>query len=182
MGVVIGVGGIGGYRYWQHVQETTAEKASDIYADMMQALGSSDAENVELHAGQLIAEYADTEYALMAHLAMARQQVALERFDQARDSLQQALDKAGDDPVGYLAKTRLAAVQLQLQEYDQALATLSADYPEEFTATVAELKGDVLAQQGKLNEAAAAYRDAMQAGPANGEFVQQKLEDLGVSG
>lgn len=184
LGVVIGVGSIGGYRYWDHVQETTAEQASDYYSEMMTALGASDSENVELYAGRLISEFGGTEYALLAHLALARHHVSQEAFEPARDSLQQALEKAGTDPIGYVARTRLATVQLQLQEYDQAMSTLSADYPAEFAAVVAELKGDVLAQQGKLSEAAEAYRDAMQAepGPANGEFVQQKLEDLGVAG
>ncbi|MEM7562376.1 MAG: tetratricopeptide repeat protein [Pseudomonadota bacterium] len=184
LGIVIGVGGIGGYRYWDYVQETTAEQASDYYSQMMSALGSADSENVELYAGRLISEFDGTEYALLAYLALARHQVSQDAFEQAQDSLQQALEKAGTDPIGFVARTRLAMVQLQLQEYDQAMSTLSADYPAEFAAVVAELKGDVLAQQGKLSEAAEAYRNAMQAdpGPANGEFVQQKLEDLGVAG
>jgi predicted negative regulator of RcsB-dependent stress response len=47
-----------------------------------------------------------------------------------------------------------------------------------------ELKGDIYAQQGKTEEAATAYRRALSAtpGPANGEFLQQKLDDLGTTG
>ena len=47
-----------------------------------------------------------------------------------------------------------------------------------------ELKGDIYAQQGKNDEAAIAYRKALSAtpGPANGDFLRQKLDDLGTTG
>jgi predicted negative regulator of RcsB-dependent stress response len=65
-----------------------------------------------------------------------------------------------------------------------ALVTLSIEFPPAFSAGVDELKGDIYAQQGKIDEAANAYREALSAtpGPANGEFLQQKLDDLGTTG
>ena len=46
------------------------------------------------------------------------------------------------------------------------------------------MKGDIYAQQGKFDEADSAYREALSAtpGPPNGEFLQQKLDDLGTTG
>ena len=184
LGVVIGVGGIGGYRYWQYAQETTAEQASLQFTKMIDALNAADDDSLEIHANKLIQEYSDTEYALMAHLALAKQHVKQGEFELAESSLQQVIGSAAQEPLAYLARTRLAAVQLQKQQFDQALSTLSIDFPGEFAASVGELRGDIYASQGNTSEAANAYRNALEAdpGPADGEFLRQKLDDLGSPG
>ena len=180
-GVVIGVGGLSGFRYWQHLQEVTAEQASHVYNEMIEALTSSDQGDVQEHAQQLIAEYSDTEYAQIARLAMARVHVENGALDQAEDYLQQVVGSSAQQPLAYVARTRLAAVQMQSGQLDAALGTLTIEFPGEFAARVAELRGDILAQQGKTSEAIEAYRVAQQAnpGPANPEFLRQKLSDLG---
>ena len=57
-------------------------------------------------------------------------------------------------------------------------------FPDEFAARAAELRGDIFALQGKSAEAIEAYRKAQQTvpGPANVEFLQRKLDDLGSNG
>ena len=181
LGIVIGVGGIGGYNYWLHMQETTASEASGHYSQMLQALEADAEEDVQQQADILLADYSSTEYALMAHLALARMHVDNGDFDAAAGALQQVIGSAAQQPLAYLARTRLAAVQIQLQQYDQAINTLSIDFPEQFAALVDELRGDALASQGKTAEAVAAYRKAQNADPqpANPEFLRQKLNDLG---
>ena len=51
----------------------------------------------------------------------------------------------------------LPQLQIQLEQYDQALATLNVpSFPSQFTAAVVdELRGDALAMQGKKDEAIA---------------------------
>ena len=180
-GIIIGVGGIGGYNYWQHVQETTAAEASDHYTQMIDALGANDGETLRQHADILIADYAATEYALLAQLALARHHVDNDEFDAAATALQQVVGSAAQQPLAYIARTRLAAVQIQLEQFEQALATLAVDFPQEFVALVDELRGDALAIQGKTDAAIAAYRKAQLASPANPDFLRQKLNDLGSS-
>ena len=183
-GVIIGVGGLFGYRYWIDLQEATAEAASAQFVQMMEALKSSDNAAVTERAELLISEYADTEYATLARFALARNLVDKGNYDQAQTQLEQIIGTVGDAPLGYLARKRLASVQLQLAQLDQALVTLSVKFPSAFGAGVDELRGDIYAQQGKIDEAADAYREALSAipGPANSEFLQQKLDDLGVTG
>ncbi len=184
LGVIIGVGGIAGFNYWNHMQDTNAAQASSHFTRMMGALESGNADELEREAEILVRDFAATDYALMAHLALARQQVENGAFEQAEQSLQQVVGSAGQKPLAYIARIRLAAVQLEQQRHEQALTTLSADFPEEFLARVDELRGDAYAQQGKTGEAIAAYRKAQTAapGPANAEFLQQKLDDLGARG
>ena len=181
-GIIIGVGGIGGYNYWNHWQETTAAEASRHFSQMIEALEAKDDDTVQRQAELLIDDYASTDYALMAQLALASSHVGNSEFDKAELALQQAVGIAADKPLAYIARTRLAAVQIQQERYDQALATLAFEFPQEFSARADELRGDAYALQGKVAEAIAAYRKAQSSvpGPANGEFLQQKLDDLGA--
>jgi len=183
-GIVIGVGGLGGYRYWDHLQKTTAEQASSHFTQMIEALDSKNNDDLQQHAQMLIDEYSSTEYALMAQFAMAKNYISNKEFDKAEQSLRQVVGSAGQEPLGYLARTRLASVQMQREQFDQALSTLESEFPPSFAAGVDELRGDILARQGKTAAAQVAYRRAQQAqpGPANVEFLRQKIEDLGVAG
>lgn len=182
-GIIIGVGGIGGYNYWVHVQETSAAKASSHFTQMIDALAADDSEGLQQQADILIADHASTDYALMAHLALARSHVSKDEFEQAEAALQQVVGSAGQRPLAYVARTRLAAVQLQTGQYEQALTTLAVEFPNEFAALADELRGDIFAAQGKDGEAIEAYRKAQLAEPkpANVEFLRQKLDDLGDS-
>ena len=132
----------------------------------------------------LISDYSDTEYAFLARFALARSLAESGEYEQAQTQLEQIIGSVGDAPLGFLARKRLALIQLQLAQPEQALATLSVEFPPAFSAGVNELKGDIYAQQGEIDEAASAYREALSAtpGPANGEFLQQKLDDLGTTG
>ena len=183
-GIVIGVGGLGGYRYWDHVQKTTAEQASSHFTQMIEALDASNSDDVQQHARALIDEYSTTEYAVMAHFAMAKSYLSNREYEKAEESLRQVVGSAGQEPLGYLARTRLAAVQMQRELYDQAIMTLQIDFPGSFAARVDELRGDIYSRQGNSAAAIQAYRKAQQGtpGPANIEFLQQKLEDLGTTG
>lgn len=181
LGIVIGIGGIGGYNYWIYMQETTASEASGHYTEMLDALETDDDDQVQQHADILVADYGSTEYAMMAHLALARLHVENGDFAVSVEALQHVIGSAGQEPLGYIARTRLAAVQIQTEQYDQALSTLSVEFPDQFSAMADELRGDALARQGKTDEAVAAYRKAQNGDPqpAHPEFLRQKLNDLG---
>ena len=152
LGIVIGVGGIGGYNYWVHVQETTAAKASGHFTQMIDALAADDSEGLQQQADILIANHASTDYALMAHLALARNHAANAEFEQAEAALQQVVGSAAQRPLAYVARTRLAAVQLQTGQYDQALTTLAVEFPDEFAALSNELRGDILLCRARMKK------------------------------
>lgn len=181
-GIVIGVGGLFSYRYWIDYQETNAEEASTHFIQMVGAIESGDNEVADKQANSLLNDYGSTEYAIMARFALAKSLVEAENYEKAQHHLQQVIGNAGDSPLTFVARKRLAAVQLQMANFDQGLKTLSIDFPVQFEASIEELKGDLYASQGNKAEAASAYRKAQQStpGPANAEFLQQKLDDLGM--
>jgi len=184
LGIVIGVGGIGGYNYWMHVQETAAAEASSHYTELTAALAGGNNDSVQKQADILLSDYASTNYALIGQLALAKSLVANGDFEKAEAALQQVVGNAAQKPIAFVARSRLAAVQAQSGQYDAALASLAIEFPSEFAAGVEELRGDIYALQGKSAEAIEAYRKAQLADPqpANTEFLQQKLDDLGGRG
>ncbi len=183
-GIIIGVGGLFSYRYWVDMKEAEAERASSHFAQMIESLEAGDSTSVSRQAEILIADYSTTEYAILARFALVRSFVESEEYNLAQQQLEQIIGTAAQDPLGFLARKRLAAIQLQTASLDQALATLAVDFPAAFNASVDELRGDIYARQGKLIEAADAYRKAQRGvpGPSNATFLQQKLDDLGVTG
>jgi predicted negative regulator of RcsB-dependent stress response len=181
-GIVIGVGSLIGYRYWIDYQETNAEQASSHFIQMVDAIESGNNSVADDQANTLLNQYASSEYATMARFALAKTRVEDEDFEKAQHHLKQVIGEGGDSPLSYVARKRLATVQLQMTDYDQALKTLSIDFPEQFAASIEELRGDLYAIQGKKAKAADAYRKAQksQPAPANADFLQQKLDDLGM--
>lgn len=183
-GVIIGVGGLFGYRYWVDYQNDQAEQASLQFDQMVDAIGAGENDTAIGHAENLLGDFSGTDYAIMARFALARIYVDRGDFAKAREQLQAVVGTADNQPLGFIARKRLAAVQLQMSNADQALSTLSVDFPVEFSAGVEELKGDIYSEQGKKDEAAEAYRKALNAtpGPVDRRFLQQKLDNLGLTG
>jgi len=181
-GIVLGVGGISGYNYWQHYQQSRAAEASAHYETLLGALQSGDSETLRQQADILVADFDSTDYAQLARLAMARSYVESGNFEQAETMLQAVVGSAGQSPLAYVARTRLAAVQIQRGQIDPALSTLAVEFPAAFVARAEELRGDALQLQGRDSEAREAYLKAQRAqpGPADAGFLQQKLEDLGA--
>lgn len=182
-GLVIGIGGIGGWRFYVDYKTTQAAEASAHFSNMVSALDNKKSDAAIEQANIVLSDYSSTAYAELAQLALARAFVDAEKYDQAAQQLQLLLDSSSEDALKLIARKRLAAIQLQLGQMDMALKTLDVAYPEQFAAAFEELKGDILAKQGNADQAREAYQKARLANPpaANPEFLQQKLDNLGVS-
>jgi len=73
-------------------------------------------------------------------------------------------------------------VRLDEKQYDDALRLLDQPHPESFAGLYADMRGDILVAQGKLPEAKAAYKLALEKLPAEGNYrilVQVKLDGIG---
>ncbi len=183
-GLVIGIGGLVGWRYWVDYRLNTNAEASIHFDNMIQAVENKNRQQAIDEGFKIIDEYDSTAYAELAHLTLARVYVEQKEFDKAAQQLQAVIDSKPEQPVEMLARERLAAVQLQMGQLDQALATLNVEYPKPFAAAFEELKGDILAAKGDVQAAKAAYQSAKlaQPAPANPQFLQQKMDDLGATG
>ena len=183
-GLVIGIGGLVGWRYWVDYRNNVNAEASMHFDSMVQAVQQRNSKTAIDEAMNIIDDYNSTAYAELARLTLARVYVDEKQFDKAAQQLQAVIDSKPEQPMEMLARERLAAVQLQMGKLDDALATLNVDYPKQFAAAFEERKGDVLAAKGDIAAAKAAYQSAKlaQPAPANPQFLQQKMDDLGATG
>jgi predicted negative regulator of RcsB-dependent stress response len=75
----------------------------------------------------------------------------------ARKHLEWVIDKGVEEHRG-VARLRLAAVLLEDKKYDEALRVLDANKDEAFAAPAADMRGDIMFAQGRVDEARAAYK------------------------
>ncbi|MFY9328156.1 MAG: tetratricopeptide repeat protein [Georgfuchsia sp.] len=179
-----------GWNWWQRKQST---EASAVYMALEQSIGAQDAKKTRELAGTLIEKYSGTSYADMGALLSARAQVEFGDAKTAHVQLQWVAENGKGEVVRDLARLRLAALLLDEKSYDEALKQLVAPPQAALAARFAELKGDVLAVQGKKADAAASYTAALaaldQAPKSNGpnphaqyrEMMQTKLDSMGVA-
>jgi len=171
-----------GWQGWNWYQRNQSAKASGIYSVLEQAGATGDAQKVKAAAGELAEKFGGTTYASLGALLAAKQSFSAGDLKTAKAQLSWAAEH-GKDELKDLARLRLVAVQLDEMAYDEALKQLEAAHAPAFDARFQELKGDVLAAQGKKPEARAAYKAALdKAGGKPGagrELLQQKLDGLG---
>ena len=172
-----------GYQYWQRSQ---ASKAAALYDEVERAAAAGDAALVERSFTDIRDKFGSTTYAQQAGLLAAKvleNQKNQTSTDAAKQALAWVAEKSSDRGYQAVARLRLAGVLVQAKEYDQALQQLQAPFPKEFEALAADRRGDVLALQGKKNEAVAAYTTAYQKMTDRHEYrpmVEIKLNALGV--
>ena len=181
IGVVLGLGGLYGWKAYNQNQVTTAEATSDAYTQLVQA----DAEqktNVLAGADEFIKNHQDSSYAVLAAFVAAKEAVEKSDFTAAKNQLSWIITNSKNAELTAIATTRIARIELELKEYDAALKTLTTTMPEAFKAAVAELKGDVYLAQGDKDQARAAYQSAADAGGlTNNTTLQMKLDDLAAA-
>ena len=181
-GIVIGVGGLGGYRWYQERRVSQAEAASARYEELVDAFRRNDRTRGETLAAELNGEYAWTPYAALGTLIAARVQVDANELDKAATSLKTVIDTATEREIKMIARMRLARVQSAQGKYDDALASLKVEDVGEFAPRFADTRGDVLLAKGDRSGALREYL-AARAGESKGridiELLDLKIRDLG---
>ena len=174
--VVIGVQG------WRWYQATQAQKASVLYQAISQAVHANDAAKAKDPAAELLDRYSGTAYAPRGALLYAKALYDAGDKAGAKAQLQWVIDHAGEDELKSIARYRIAQVQLDEKQYDEALKTLDAKTDEAFAGLYADLRGDVLAAAGKTGDARAAYQSSLAKLDVKSGYrgyVQAKLDALG---
>ncbi|WP_431819530.1 tetratricopeptide repeat protein [Burkholderia sp. F1] len=172
--------GFNGWNFWQRRQ---AAQASGLYEQVQKAAASNDKATMARAAADMEDKYSGTPYAQMTALAAAKVLYAAGDAAGAKTQLQWAVDHAKDDEYKQIAKLRLASLLLDEKAYDAGLALLSGTPIDAFKGLVADRRGDLLAAQGKADDARAAYRLALDGLPKEDmsarQLVQFKLDALG---
>lgn len=175
-----------GWQAWQWYQARQSGEAAALYAVVQQAAAKGDAAKAREAAGQIFEQYGRSAYGDMAALLSAKTQVAAGDLKNAQAQLSWAVEHGRDPALRDLARLRLATVLLDQDKPAEALAQLGTEPMAAFKARFADVKGDILAAQGKAAEARSAYQTALDAISPNDpevaplrELVALKLEALG---
>ena len=170
-----------GYRGWLHWRERQAEDAAAMYRPVAEAAKGQDPKKVQEAARPLIDKHSGSFYASEAALMAAKAAFEAANYAEARKQLEWVLDKGADIHKG-VARMRLAAVHLEEKRYDEALRVLDGNRDEAFAALAADLRGDVMLAQGRIDEARAAYKLAMEKAELRNpvkQLAETKLNALG---
>ena len=168
-------------QFWNHHRNQQALEASTFYQQLLDT-PTQDQKTIQSLSSQLMDNYAGTPYAGRAAVTAAKANYAAKDGKSAKSQLEWAISKAKESGVRSIARLQLAAIYLDEKAYDQALKTLDAKDNAGFEGLFADLRGDVLAAQGKKADAKQAYQQALANLEAQGayhQYVAHKLEALG---
>ena len=183
-GGVLALAVVIGWQGWQNYQANQAQGASALYQHLLESslpqTGQVDPAKVSELAEKLKSEYAGTHYAQYGSLFVAKVAVEAGKLDDAAAELKAVLDKPVDANLAELARQRLARVLAAQGKLEEGLKLLEGDADQVYLASREELKGDLLVQLGKADEARAAYEKAKAALAEDAAVggLQMKLDDL----
>jgi len=180
--LVLGVGFVIGYRYYQGHENQRAFAAAGQFADMNSAVQRGDATKARQIADGLIKNFPSSPYADQAQLTMARLLIDEGQDASAIGPLTQVMDHSNDSELRHIAQLRIARVLIDQGKPDDAIKMLSAD-PGAFAAAYHEVLGDAYFAKNDLPKAASEYETALGAGVVGGRdsaMLELKIADLGL--
>ena len=176
---LVAFAGMQGWRYYKNSQ---SEQASLLFTKFGEAVRKNDVNEIRTLGKQMIDGFGSTAYGPTAALLLAKTNYENGDASAAAGQLQWAIDKAKDEETAELARLRLASIRLDEKNYDEALKLLDTKHSAPMETLYADLRGDVMAAQGKSAEARAAYKTAIDKSLPNSSYrnvVQIKLDALG---
>lgn len=156
--LAIAVVGWQGWNWWQRSQ---AAQAAQLYGSLQQALMQQDVKRMRLIAGELIDKYSGTAYAGMGAMLSAKALLDTGDLKSAQAQFGWTAEHAQDQGLRDLARLRQAIALAEDKSYDEALKLLAVPPAPSFMPRYLEVRGDILAVQGKAGEARTAYDEAI---------------------
>ena len=181
LAIVLGMGLIFGWRWWQGHRDAQQLAAGAKYMQMIQSLEHSDRSQALVLLGELDRDYRSSPYTDQARLLAARVYVDEAQLDHAANELTAVAEHSKDHELALVARQRLARVQIAQGKPDSALATLGAVAdPGAFATRYHEIRGDAYYAKGDKVAALSEYRSAQSAGGEGGDttLLQLKIADL----
>jgi predicted negative regulator of RcsB-dependent stress response len=179
--VLVAFAGWKGWNYWQRTQ---AAKAAVLYEEVVKAADAKDMSKVVRISADIKDKFSATAYAEMASLAVAKAAFDAGDLKTAKAQLLWVAENGKNEEFSAIARIRLAGVLLDEKAYDEGLKALSAEFPEQFAAQVADRKGDLLFAMNKIDDARIAYQAALDKTEVKNpgrQLIQLKLDALGAA-
>lgn len=169
-------------QFWKNHQQSQSIEAGKLFGEVEKQLTSGDPKRVNDAAAALVEKFGGSAYAPRAQLLAVKVNLQSNDTARAKTQLKWVIEHASETGLQDTARLKLASILLDEKSYDEALKTLDTAHSETFNSLFADLKGDILLAQGKVNDARAAYQLAInKLDTANNyrNLIQIKLDDLG---
>ena len=180
LAVVIALGAVYGWRWWQGHLDAGRLQAGGKYMQMVSALERDDHSQALVLLGELEREYPSSAYTDQARMLAARLYVDGGELERAVAELSQVVEHSKDRDLAQVARLRLARVQISQGKADSALATLGeVGGAGAFAARYHEVRGDAYYAKGDKAAALTEYHSAQAADPGtDAELLGLKVADL----
>lgn len=176
-GVVIGLGGIFGWQFWDSYQANKAAEGAEAYDRFVQVAQQSEPGKTAEELEKLDESFAKSAYSHFAALELARQQAEAGELDAARATLEKTRADIRDGAMQAVIDLRLARLLMSEGRLDEAGAMIGKLDAGAFAAEAASLRGQIAWMQGKNDEARAALEEARTLGSSD-EIVNYLLTEL----
>ena len=175
---IVAYAGWQGWRWWNERQN---EDAAAMYKPVAEAVKGNDAKKITEAAQPLILKHPGSFYASESALYAAKAAFDAGNLEEARKQLDWVMNHGVEEHRG-VARTRLAGVLMEQKKYDEALKVLDGNTDKSFAASVADIRGDIMLAQGRIDEARAAYKAAVEKAEGRNpvkQIAETKLNALG---
>jgi predicted negative regulator of RcsB-dependent stress response len=182
--LVIAVGAYLAWLGWNAWQRDQGAKAGAMYDELTRSAQAGDAARAGSIFGDMKERYPRTAFTAQGGLLAAKLADDKGQLDAARADLAWVAESASESAYRATARLRLSGLSLDAKKYNDALKQLDAIDVPEFVALAADRRGDVLAAEGKTDEAKAAYQKAWSAMDPKVDYrrlVEAKLDVLGAA-
>ncbi len=182
--VTLGLLAYVGWMGWNYWQRTQGAKASVVFSELERAVQAGDLAKGQGMFTTLKSDYGSTGFAAQGALLTAKLQLDKGKADDARATLTWAAAEAKDDAQRDLARLRLAGLQMDAKQFDEAAKTLDAIKGADFAPLQADRRGDLALLQNKPDVAKAEFKkayDGLEKQLDYRRIVEVKLASLGVA-
>lgn len=181
-GIVIGVGLLAGWNYWNAQKRQASLEASAQYEALAEAVADNEVADAEAAAAVINDDYGSTVYASQARLAMARLYMDAGRDEDAATELRALLDGGATEETAMVARLRLGKILLYQDKPEEVIELLDGYRDSAFAARYSEALGDAYVALERYEDAAEAYTAALADNPnaptVDQALVRMKLNDL----
>ncbi|HET7730345.1 MAG TPA: tetratricopeptide repeat protein [Usitatibacter sp.] len=179
--VAVAVLALVGWEGWKIYSARQAEDAATMHRPVELAAKAKDGKRLADAGKALIDKHPRSFYASETALLLAKNAFEAGNLAEARKQLEWVVDKGVEELRG-VARVRLAGVLLEEKKFEEALKVLDGNKDEAFVAAAADMRGDVMLAQGRLDEARANYKLAIEKSDARNPLkgiAETKLNALG---
>ncbi len=167
--VALVAGGYFGWNVWQDKQLEKSAAGGEQYQALIKALETPPGQEIteeqrttaDVLATKILQDFSGSLYADQANLVLARLAVDEKDLSTAEGYLLRVVNEGSNRAMQDLAKVRLARVKIASNDLSGAHALVKDAGESKYASQFAEVRGDVLAAQGNIEEAKAAFQEAI---------------------